>query len=147
MLLGSTVEVVFPAWVIGPIRAALARRRGVTELAVTDAEIVSWLTLRGARPQFVYDWQDAFTGGTFGGSASATAFPTSVTFLVYPAGTWVKGEQDVINIDTVYDNALLTQNQFTALFMEDGLSAMKMCADSRLYTTDVQPAGITACCP
>lgn len=147
MPLESTVEVVFPAWVFGPIRAALARRRGVAELAVSNSEIVSWFALRGASPQFVYDWQDAFTGGVFGGVASATAFPTTVTFLVYPAGTWVKGEQDVINLDTVYDNAMLTHNQFTALFVEDGLSAMKMCADSRLYTTDVQVAGITACCP
>jgi hypothetical protein len=147
MSLNATVEVVFPAWVIGPIRAALARRRGVAELAVSDAEIVSWFTVRGARVQFVYDWQDAFSGGDFGGSASATAFPTTVTFLVYPAGTWVKGEQDVINLDTIYDNAMLTTNQFTALFVEDGLSAMKMCSDSRLYTTDVNPAGITACCP
>jgi hypothetical protein len=147
MSLNATVEVVFPAWVIGPIRAALARRRGVAELAVSDSEIVSWFTVRGARVQFVYDWQDAFSGGTFGGSASATAFPTTVTFLVYPAGTWVKAEQDVINLDTVYDNAMLTTNQFTALFVEDGLAALKMCSDSRLYTTDVNPAGITACCP
>lgn len=146
MSLNATVEVVFPAWVVGPIRASLARRRGVAELAVSDSEIVSWFTLRGARVQFVYDWQDAFSGGAFGGSASATAFPTTVTFLVYPAGTWVKGEQDVINLDTVYDNAMLTTNQFTALFVEDGLSAMKMCSDSRLYTTDVNPAGLTACC-
>lgn len=147
MNLNATVEVILPAWVVGPIRASLARRRGVSELAVSDAEITSWFALRGASVQYVYDWQDAFSGGSFGGSGSATAFPTTVTFLVYPAGTWVKGEQDVINLDTIYDNALLTQNQFTALFVEDGLSAMKMCADSRLYTTDVQPAGITACCP
>lgn len=147
MPLNATVEVVFPAWVIGPIRAALARRRGVAEMAVSEAEISSWFTLRGARVQFVYDWQDAFTGGTFGGSSSATAFPTTVTFLVYPAGTWVKAEQDVISLDTIYDNAMLTSNQFTALFVEDGLAALKMCSDSRLYTTDVNPAGITACCP
>lgn len=147
MGMNATVEVVFPAWVFGPIRASLARRRGVAELAVSNAEIVSWFTLRGARAQFVYDWQDAFSGGTFGGTASATAFPTSVTFLVYPAGTWVKAEQDVISLDTIYDNAMLTQNQFTALFVEDGMAALKMCRDSRLYTTDVNPAGITTCCP
>lgn len=147
MSLSATVEVVFPAWVFGPIRASLARRRGVMELAVSDSEIVSWFAMRGARAQFVYDWQDAFTGGTFGGSGSATSFPTTVTFMVYPAGTWVKAEQDVINLDTVYDNAMLTQNLFTALFVEDGFAALKMCRDSRLYTTDVNPAGITACCP
>jgi hypothetical protein len=142
--LSATSEVVFPAWVLGPIRASMARRQGVAEMAVTDAEIMNWFAIRGARPQFVYDWQDAFTGGAFGGSASATAFPTTVTFMVYPAGTWVKAEQDVINLDTVYDNAMLTQNQFTALFVEDGLAALKMCRDSRLYTTDVIPNGVVA---
>jgi hypothetical protein len=144
MPLGSTVEVVLPAWVLGPIRASMARRRGVAEMAVTDAEIISWFTLRGAVTQFVYDWQDALTGGAFGGTSSAVAFPTSVSFLVYPAGTWIKAEQDVISLDTIYDNAMLTHNQFTALFVEDGLAALKMCHDSRLYTTDVQPLGIVA---
>lgn len=144
MNLNTTVEVVLPAWVVGPIRASMARRQGVAELAVTDAEIMSWFTVRGAAVQFVYDWQDSFSGGTFGAQTAATAFPTTVSFLVYPAGTWVKGERDVINLDTVYDNAMLTQNQFTALFVEDGFSAMKMCADSRLYTTDVIPTGVVA---
>lgn len=144
MALNTTVEVVLPAWVIGPIRASMARRRGVAEMAVSDAEIVSWFTLRGASVQFVYDWQDAFTGGAFGGASNATAFPTTVNFLIYPAGTWVKAEQDVISLDTIYDNAMLTHNQFTALFVEDGLAALKMCRDSRVYTTDVQPLGVTA---
>lgn len=142
--LSATAEVIFPAWVLGPIRASMARRQGVAEMAVTNEMIVNWFALRGASPQFVYDWQDAFSGGTFGGSSPATAFPTTVTFMVYPAGTWVKAEQDVINLDTVYDNALLTQNQFTALFVEDGLAALKMCRDSRLYTTDVIPNGVVA---
>lgn len=144
MPLNTTVEVVLPAWVLGPIRASMARRRGVAEMAVSDAEIAGWFALRGARTQFVYDWQDAFTGGAFGGSSPATAFPTSVNFLVYPAGTWVKAEQDVISLDTIYDNAMLTHNQFTALFVEDGLAALKMCHESRVYTTDVQPLGVVA---
>jgi hypothetical protein len=28
--------------------------------------------------------------------------------------------------------------------VEDGLAALKMCRDSRLYTTDVQPLGVVA---
>jgi hypothetical protein len=144
MAFNTTVEVVLPAWVVGPIRASLARRRGVSEMAVTDTEIVSWFTMRGASVQFVYDWQDAFTGGAFGGASAATAFPTTVSFLIYPAGTWVKAEQDVIALDTIYDNAMLTHNQFTALFVEDGLAALKMGRDSRVYTTDVQPLGVVA---
>lgn len=152
MAMNATVEVVFPAWVVGPIRASMARRNGVAEMAITDAQILDWFRIRGAVPHFVYDWQDAFAGGLAVGSGMGsqtpqTAFPTSVQFLVYPAGTWLKPVRDVVNLDTVYDNAMLTQNQFTALFAEDGFNVMKMCADSRLYSADVQPLGIAGCCP
>ncbi len=146
---GETAEVVLPFWVMAPIRAALARRTGVAMLDVTDAQILSWFTTRHAVPHFVYDWQDAFSGqsGAPGGVTPITAFPANVSFLVYPAGTWVKQVRDVINLDTVYDNALLTQNQFTALFVEDGFNVMKMCVESRLYTVPVDPSGVTGCCP
>lgn len=144
----ATMEVVLPAWVIVPIRAALARRRGVMAINVTNAEILAAFTTRGAVPRFVYDWQDAYSGlvGGPGAATSLTALPEEVQFLVYPAGTWVKAVRDVVNLDTVYDNALLTQNQYTALFAEDGFNVMKMCADSRLYEVGVDPAGIVGCC-
>lgn len=144
----ATMEVVLPAWSIAPIRAALARRRGVMAINVSNSEILSAFTTRGAVPRFVYDWQDAYSGlaGGPGASAAITAFPDEVQFLVYPAGTWVKPVRDVVNLDTVYDNALLTQNQYTALFAEDGFNVLKMCADSRLYTSGLDPAGIVGCC-
>jgi hypothetical protein len=144
----ATMEVVLPAWSIAPIRAALARRRGVMAINVSNSEILSAFTTRGAVPRFVYDWQDAYSGlaGGPGASTAITEFPDEVQFLVYPAGTWVKPVRDVVNLDTVYDNALLTQNQYTALFAEDGFNVLKMCADSRLYTSGLDPAGIVGCC-
>ena len=115
---------------------------------VSDAEILGWFTTRRAVPRFVYDWQDAFSGlaGGPGGSSPITVFPDEVQFLVYPAGTWVKPVRDVINLDTVYDNALLTSNQYTALFAEDGFNVIKMCVESRLYQVDVDVAGLVGCC-
>jgi hypothetical protein len=145
----TTIEVVLPAWVIAPMRAALSRRTGVAEYDVTDAQILAAFTTRHAVPRFVYDWQDAYSGlsGGPGAQTPITAFPTTVQFLVYPAGTWVKPVQDVVSLDTVYDNALLTQNQYTALFAEDGFNVMKMCADSRLYQVTLDVSGVTGCCP
>lgn len=144
----ATMEVVLPAWVMAPIRAALARRRGVMAINVSNSEILAAFTTRGAVPRFVYDWQDAYSGlvGGPGASTALTEFPDEVQFLVYPAGTWVKPVRNVVNLDTVYDNALLTQNQYTALFAEDGFNVLKMCADSRLYTVGLDPAGIVGCC-
>lgn len=143
---GETMEVVLPAWAIAPLRAALARRRGVSEWNVSDAEILAAFTTRHAVPRFVYDWQDAYSGlsNSPGRSTPITAFPTDISFLVYPAGTWVKPVQDVVSLDTVYDNAMLTQNQYTALFAEDGFNVMKMCRESRLYTVGFDPTGL--CC-
>lgn len=144
----ATIEIVLPAWVIAPLRAALARRRGVSEWNVSDSEILAAFTTRNAVPRFVYDWQDAFSNSVNGpGRATPiTAFPTTVQFLAYPAGTWVKPVRDVVNLDTVYDNAMLTENQFTAVFAEDGFNVIQMCTDSRLYTASVDPAGIIGCC-
>lgn len=148
MARNATIEVVLPAWVMVPIRAALSRRTGVAAINVTDAQILDAFTTRGTVPHFVYDWQDAFSGlvGGPGGAAPLTVLPTSVQFLTYPAGTWVKPVRDVVNLDTVYDNALLTQNQYTALFAEDGFNVLQMCPDSRLYQVEIDPAGIVGCC-
>ena len=143
----DTIEIVLPYWAIPVLRAALARRRGVSEWDVSDAEILAAFTTRHVVPHFVYDWQDAFSaGGNTPGKfpTPITAFPTDISFLAYPAGTWVKAERSVINLDTVYDNAMLTNNQFTALFTEDGFAVMKMCVDSRLYTVGFDPTGL--CC-
>lgn len=145
----ATIEIVLPAWVIAPIRAALARRQGVAAINVTDAEILAAFTTRKAVPRFVYDWQDAYSGlnGGPGAQTAITAWPATVQFLAYPAGTWVKPVRDVVNLDTIYDNAMLTQNQFTALFAEDGFAVLKMCADSRLYSVPIDTSGVTGCCP
>lgn len=143
----QVLEVVLPIWALQPIRAAIARRAGVAELAVTDAEIMQWFAIRNLAPHFVYDWQDAFSSvglsGAPGATTPITALPANVDFLLYPAGTWVKPVRDVVNLDTVYDNALLTQNQYTALFVEDGFNVMKMCAESQLYRTPLNPQGVT----
>jgi hypothetical protein len=143
---GSTVEIVLPYWSIPVLGAALARRRGVTEWDVSDSEILSGFTTRHVAPHFVYDWQDAFSGLANGPGRTAplTAFPTDISFLAYPSGTWVKAVRSVVNLDTVYDNAMLTQNQFTALFAEDGFAVLQMCTDSRVYTVGFDPNGL--CC-
>lgn len=145
----ATMEVVLPAWVLAPIRASMARRQGVAAINVTDAEILAAFTTRKAVPRFVYDWQDAYSGlaGGPGAQTAITVWPATVQFLVYPAGTWVKPVRDVVNLDTVYDNALLTQNQYTALFAEDGFAVLKMCADSRLYQVPIDTSGVVGCCP
>lgn len=125
-----TLEAVFPFWVRGAIRSDLALRQGVENfLEISDAQIDSWFRSRGINPQFVYDWQPLT-----GAAGTMVAWPTTVQFLLYAAGTWVGGTSDIITIDTLYDSALLGLNNYTALFTEEGWLVSKRGFDSRVIT-------------
>jgi hypothetical protein len=141
----ATLEVVMPFWILTQMRADWIRRNGNNDLTLANAEILAAFAARGARVQFVYDWQDAFSGVATGPGASSapTAFPTSLVFMVYPAGTWVKAVQNVITINSLYDSTKLATNQYTHLFTEDGWAMAKMCGISRVYTVGICPSGAT----
>lgn len=139
MSFGSTLEAIFPAWIRGAIRSDLSRRLGLALFDVSDAQIAAWFSLRGIAPQFVYDWQSIdLTSVT-----AFTSWPTSVSFLLYAVGTWIKGISEVLTLDTLYDSVLLGQNNFTALFTEEAWFVAKAGYDSRLVTTGISPTGST----
>lgn len=145
----TTLEVTLPWWVLAQMRAAASRRSGVDLLAVTDMMIIDWFAIRGAVPRFVYDWQDAYTAAVAGpgGQFASLALPQTVNFLVYPAGTFVKATQNVVNLDTVYDSTKLATNEYTAVFAEDGWAVLQMCPYVRQYTATVDPCSEIGCCP
>ena len=134
----TTLEAVFPYWVRGAVRTDLSRREGVDLIDVPDSRIDAWFRSRGVNAQFVYDWQ------ALGGEAGAfKVWPGSLKFLLYSAGTFVKGSQDVITLDTVYDSVLLGQNDYTALFTEEGYLVAKRGHDARVVTVPINPNGGT----
>ncbi|QDP45515.1 major capsid hexamer protein [Microbacterium phage FuzzBuster] len=136
----TTLEAVFPYWIRGAIRSDLSRRLGVENfLEVTDEQIDRWFRLRGIRPQFVYNWQPI--SGTAG---TVTQWPTTVSFLLYSAGTWIRGVNDIITVETLYDSVLLGNNDFTALFTEEGWFVAKRGQDSRVITTSITADGVVA---
>lgn len=134
----TTLEAVFPYWVHGAIRTDLSRREGVDLIDVPDSRIDAWFRARGVNPQFVYDWQ-----GITGDAGAFKTWPGSIKFLLYSAGTFVKGSQDVITLDTVYDSVLLGQNDYTALFTEEGYLVAKRGHDARVVTVPLNPNGGT----
>lgn len=139
----TQLEAVFPFWIRGMIRADLARRSGVDLLGVSDAQIDAWFRMRGISPQFVYNWQ------TLG--SNPTAWPAAVQFLLYPAGTWVRLSSDLITLEMLHDSALNSENNFTAIFTEEGYAVMQSCAISRVVTVTVCESGAagssTIVCP
>jgi hypothetical protein len=150
MAFNTTLEVVLPMWVLAVLRAAGTRRAGgnIDMINITDAQIMDWFTTRGAVPRFVYDWQDSFDGlaGGPGAATALEALPATVEFLVYPAGTFVKAVQDVVALDTIYDSTLLTANQYTAIFAEDGWAVLQLCPAVRRYSAPVDVSGVVGCC-
>lgn len=143
MGMGSTVAVKAPHWLQPQIRADFSRRWGEGRTNVTDAEIMDHFARRGARLQYVYDWQDAFSGLATGpgGAVPILEFPDSVDLLMYPEGTWLRGSDSTIRLDTIYDSTNLSTNRYTALFTEEGVLVAKTCFDSRVIRFPLCPTG------
>ena len=142
-------DVVLPYWVLGGMRADYIRQNARVTDDLADAMINAQFLMRGARVQWIYDWQDAFNPGSIaatnqlGHATPPFNYPVTTQFLVWLPGTWVLGRQDVIRLDTVYDSTNLQQNLVTQLFMEDGFKPMRMCQLSRVYTIPTCANGST----
>lgn len=143
MSLSGEWEAIAPAWVLEQLRASVMRRRAIEDPVKADSWMQAQFAKLGFTVHFVYGWQDAHVttpaDNLPGGATPIDALPTEADFVAYPAGTWVLGELPVIELDTIYDSAGLQSNSFTALFVEDGWSALKMCNLSRLYTVALNP--------
>jgi hypothetical protein len=132
----ATLEVVFPTWAREVFREDLSLRTGRDLGAVTDAMIDAEFAARKASVQYVYDWTDL-------ADVTAVAWPTTVPFLAYPAGTVVTGAANVISLSSVYDAASLAVNTYTGLFAEQGILVEKMNYEVIKGTVPVCMAGRT----
>jgi hypothetical protein len=147
----QVLEVVLPQWVLAQWRADIGRRNAwhADPFALANATIMQWFAVRNVRPQFIRGWQDAQSNLPTGpGDITApivpiTALPTTVQFLIYPAGAIVLARQDVVTLTNVYDSTNLRQNLYTALFMEEGYAPIFPCGEVRLYTAQACPSGAT----
>lgn len=152
MSFNQTLEVVLPRWVIAQFRADISRRNGwyADPFTLSEGTIVSWFTTRNIRPQFVRGWQDAQSGLATGPGdivapiAPLTSLPSTVDFLIYPAGSIVVAREDVVTLTNVYDSTNLSLNLYTALFTEEGYAPIFPCGEVRQYTVNACPSGATA---
>lgn len=142
---GSILEAVFPNWLLPMFRADLAKRMGMglEIFSVTDGMIADWFTLRGIRAQFVSDWQVG-TSGFFGQETPATAWPSTVQFLLYAAGTWIRGNGLRLDLGVIRDSTLNATNDYTASWMEECYLTALIGHESRLVTVPICPNGATA---
>jgi len=135
----ETVTVVLPRWVRGAIRADLANRMGVDLLGISDQRIDQMFRDAGVVVEWVKNWQNECIGAP----GAQRAYPTTVKFLIYREGAWVRGLEPVIELESQYDSVLLRQNKFTRLFTEQMLMVANLCTTSRVVTVPVCPNGRT----
>lgn len=141
----AIVEVVLPRWALAAVRADLANRTGVEGfMAVTNQQIAAWFDARNIRVQFVADWQAGFVGSPIGApDAIPTAWPTSVQFMLYAPGTFVRGQGLQLDLGVVRDSTLNERNDHTAAWMEDCYAVAMVGHTSRVVTTQISTLGIT----
>lgn len=131
------LEIVLPLWAKPVFRADMSVRNGsnVTEaLEVTDERINAWFKARHAVVQWVYDWQDAFSGtaGGFGSTDAILSWPDTMDIMIYKAGTFVRARAEIINVSAMYDTVNLKNNDYHVLFIEEKLLVIKRRWKSRL---------------
>jgi hypothetical protein len=147
----DVLEVILPAWTKGLIRTDVARRSGLASLdnafMVSDAQIASWFTERNVSVQFVQDF-DVRGANQFGQSAALTAaWPATVRFLIYPAGTWLRGNGLNLDLGIIRDSTLNSTNDYTAAWSEEFFLLAKIGHESRVVTLPASastPTGTTA---
>jgi hypothetical protein len=143
MCIDDVLEVVLPYWVRDVIRADLAWKAGVELQAVTDAEVDSYFVARNVRVQWVNDWQ-VRGAGQFGNATAMTAWPTTVDFLIYAAGTFIHGQGMNLDLGVVRDSVLNETNDHTAAWTEEAHLIARVGHESRRYTVGFNVNGSTS---
>jgi hypothetical protein len=138
----DVLEVVFPLWLKDAIKSDFARRTGVDMNTVSDAQLASLFRARNVRVQWVSDWQ-VRTAGQPGGSTPLVAWPDTVDFLIYAAGTFMLGNGMTLDLGVVRDSVLNAENDHTAAWMEECHLIAKFGHESRQYRIPVCVAGRT----
>ncbi|QNO13034.1 major capsid hexamer protein [Mycobacterium phage VioletZ] len=135
----ATIEGIAPSWFFEVLRADLAFREGTDTFAVTDAQILGWLTARNIALQFVGDWQTRAAG--LPGHMDTLKWPTTVDIVMYPAGTWFRSMSNVIELGVMYPKEQLQVNRFTRMFTEDAIAVGKRCGESALVRVPLDVNG------
>lgn len=136
------LEVVIPYWVEAEIRADLAWRTGIEANQVSLSELMGDFAAIGVRVQFVNDWQVRGTG-QFGNATAMTAWPTSVTIMMYAAGTFILGNGLSLDLGVVRDSVLNATNDHTAAWSEECHLIARVGHESRQYTINFMVNGRT----
>ncbi|WP_329336082.1 major capsid protein [Streptomyces sp. NBC_01352] len=143
MCIDDVLEVVFPYWVRDVIQADLAWKAGVELGDIPLSEVNRYFTARNIAVQWVNDWQ-VRGASQFGNATKMTAWPTTVDFLIYAAGTFIHGNGMTLDLGVIRDSVLNETNDHTAAWSEEAHLIAKVGHESRRYTVAFNVNGSTS---
>lgn len=137
MAMNAPLEIVGPYWLPTLLDLDQERRQFDSD---ADNDWRTDLVENGLRAQWVKDFQDT----VFVAADPVTAWPTTVDFLLYAPGAWIRGAEDIISVSTLVDSTLLQTNRVQLLFIEAGTVMLPWCGPSKLVRASICASGATA---
>ncbi|MFF1468047.1 major capsid protein [Streptomyces mirabilis] len=138
----TALEVVFPWWSRNLFLADLARRNGCCPSEVSSQDVQDLFSPLGVRIQWARGLAPAVPTD-IGAATPAVDWPTTLNFLIYPAGSLVIGRGEDVNLGVIHDSTKFSTNDYTALFAEECVALVDRSVDTRVVTVPVCPTGET----
>ncbi len=133
----AVMEVKLPQHALDIFKVDMQRRSGLAlnDIA-TEQKVNAYFANHKLSVKYLSDFDER------SGSTHPTAdWPEDIRAIMYPAGTFVKAQFDVINLSAVYDAASLSANEYTGVFYEQGIKVIRRGYRSSVVTVPVCTAG------
>jgi hypothetical protein len=135
----APIEAIAPSWLFEAMRGDAVYYGDMYAPALSDAQIQGWFAERNISIQLVGDWQTRDLGQP--GSLSTTTWPGYVDIMLYPAGTWFRAMQNVIELGVMYPKEELVLNRYTRMFTEDAIAVGSRCYPSQIVRIPISVNG------
>lgn len=141
---GVNLRAVFPEWTKELLRTDIAREApgdGLGRYTVTDAEIMSWFSVRGITASFYVDTHTG-AGMSYGAQSAGavTDFPATVEWYLFPEGSFIFVDGGTLDLGLVRDSTLNSTNDYS-LFVETFENLAFIGHESLRVTNTLQPDG------
>ncbi|MFF3654881.1 major capsid protein [Streptomyces olivochromogenes] len=136
------IEVVLPWWSRNLFLADIARQNGVPISDISSRDIINAFAELGISVQWARGLNPSVPT-EIGGPTPAVDWPSTIPFLIYPAGTFEAGRGGEISLGVIHDSTKFSVNDYTALFTEECSALIARNNEARVVTVPVCPDGRT----
>src|SRR6478735_8755722 len=108
----AVLEVTLPDYALDIFKIEMQRRSGLALSDVaTEQKVNAYFANHNLAVEYVSDFDERS-----GPSVPTADWPANIRAIMYPAGTFVQAQKDVISLSTIHDAASLSANEYTGVF-------------------------------